>query len=328
LRSIGIIKTQLTKLELDAQRIEANVARALDYMGRPSKKADQYTPKEAKIMDMLYRLDELQEQIDELMAELKEAGGYTVYSYAGNVYEYKRPKVVAPVKEKRPEWVERKEYSTKTTAQQKREAAQAAKKAAREAKGAAQLAEREAAKALREAARAAVRAEKESAALAAKQAREAARQAARAAREASKPVRVAKPVRVVKPKATPKPKQPPKSRELQRAERGVYDAILDRQKVEGVFERQRIKDQQWAEEAQADLIRYADTPTKENGHQLRSRARIKLAAATERLNTIEERKEARYRELDERQARYEAEVRDLNANGSQKSGIIEVGTNA
>jgi hypothetical protein len=121
-----------------------------------------------------------------------------------------------------------------------------------------------------------------------------------------------------KPKPTPKPRPEPKSRELQRAERGVYDAILDRQKVEGVFERQRIKDQQWAEEAQADLIRYADTSTADKGPQKRCQARIKLAAATERLNTIEERKEARYKELSERQAKYEAEVgRLLSENNSQ-----------
>lgn len=259
--TIGIIKTQLTQLELDAQRIEANVAKALDYMGKPSDKKDGYTPKEHKIMAMLYRLDEIQEAIDGLMVELKEAGGITNYSYAGNVYEYKRPKVVVQPKEKRPEWVERKVYSTKTTAQQKRDKEQAAKKAAREAKAAA---------------------------------------------KAAKPA-----------KPAPRPKAAPKSKELLKAERGVLDAKLDRRKVEAVFERQRIKDENWAAEAREALIKYADTPTKENGHQKRSQARIKLAAATGRLNTIEERKEARYRELSERQAKYEAEVATI-ANRSQK----------
>jgi hypothetical protein len=264
----GILYTQLTVLEKRVEFLEKNTESALDYFLKlPEGK--QTAAAEQRIIVKLWNLDALQDQMDAIVAELKENGWWASKIAGDAKYIYRRPEVKPKPKPPKEPRKPHKVYPVRSP---------------REPKPNKRKTDREIV-------------------------------AARKAREAAKAAKAAK---GPKPKPEPKPKvvRVPKSKQLQKAERGILDAVLDRNKVDGVFERQRLKDLEWIAEAEADLIKYADTPTAENGHQKRSRARVKLAAATERVNTIEERKEARYAELDKRQAKYEAEVRLLIANSS------------
>ncbi|WP_148045222.1 hypothetical protein [Arthrobacter oryzae] len=57
----------------------------------PDNEAEGYEP---RILKKLERLDELQDRIDDVMAQLKEAGDYSPISHSGRVYEYMPPMVV------------------------------------------------------------------------------------------------------------------------------------------------------------------------------------------------------------------------------------------
>jgi outer membrane biosynthesis protein TonB len=119
-------------------------------------------------------------------------------------------------------------------------------------------------------------------------------------------------------KPVPRPKPTPKSKELLKAEKGVYDAIRDRAKQEAIFEDKRLRAEQNIATAKARLEQYANVSAKEGGHQFRSRARILLASSETRLRELPELKAERLRELSERQAGYQAEVRRLTENASQQ----------
>lgn len=88
------LKVKLADLEKEATAIERNVLRLLTLLEKP-KRHGAYVVEEAVIMTKLWKLDELQEEIDAILAELKAAGEWEPVSYAGNVYQYNPP---APVK--------------------------------------------------------------------------------------------------------------------------------------------------------------------------------------------------------------------------------------
>jgi hypothetical protein len=100
----GVLKAQLFELEKSAQTLERIIYKYLVELAFvPDEDVERF---EEKILRKLRALDELQDEIDAIVAKLKEAGAYEVVSYAGNVYEYRPPKtaedVVRPKRRGRP----------------------------------------------------------------------------------------------------------------------------------------------------------------------------------------------------------------------------------
>jgi hypothetical protein len=96
--NVGILKTRLFNLEQNAHTLEKivlNDLRAL--MTLPTD--DKLAGYEAKVLRKLHRLDDIQEEIDQTVAKLKEAGAYEPVRQGRNIYEYRPPKPVGTVTE-------------------------------------------------------------------------------------------------------------------------------------------------------------------------------------------------------------------------------------
>lgn len=97
---MSVLKAQLFELERAAETLERIVYNQLTaLMSLPDREVEKY---EAKVLRKLERLDELQDEIDTVVAKLKEAGEYQPVRHTGNVYEYKPPKYERPKPEKKP----------------------------------------------------------------------------------------------------------------------------------------------------------------------------------------------------------------------------------
>lgn len=132
----GILKSQLFNLEKQAETLEKIIysdLKALESL--PDSRVEQYEP---KVWKKLEKLDEMQDEIDAVVAKLKEAGMWEPVSYTDAKYRYMRPK--APPKPPKEPKKPRKVYPTETTAQKRKRLAEAERKAAREARAAAKAA--------------------------------------------------------------------------------------------------------------------------------------------------------------------------------------------
>jgi hypothetical protein len=324
------LKAKLTELETQATAIERTVLKLLTLLEKP-KRIDAYVVDEAEISEKLLKLDELQDEIDSTLAELKTAGLWEPVSYAGNVYQYNPPKIQrpAPVKvERKPIRVypvdsPRRAKVTKHVPDRDREAAKQAREAAREAKAAAaEAAKAERARVREEArlARAADTAAEVAAAaearirerLAAMEARQAKRKAVRVPR-APKPRPEPKPKSVRPPKAkpAPKPRKPAASRELRLARKLMYDAEYKIERLDDTLAAVRTKLEADIAYQEAKLEAASSVHWLDGGPQQRANARLSISNCQRKMAGLPERKVKTLKMLTERKAFYEAEVARL-----------------
>lgn len=91
---MSVLKAQLFELERSAETLEKIVYNQLTALMRlPDREVEQY---EAKILRKLARLDEIQAEIDAVIAKLKETGEYIPARPTANIYEYKPPRPPTP----------------------------------------------------------------------------------------------------------------------------------------------------------------------------------------------------------------------------------------
>lgn len=96
----GILKVQLFNLEKSAETLERIIYSDLTALhSLPDSKVEAYEP---RVLRKLEKLDELQDEIDTVTAELKAAGWYESRTTGRNIYEYKRPKIERPKPEPKP----------------------------------------------------------------------------------------------------------------------------------------------------------------------------------------------------------------------------------
>jgi hypothetical protein len=270
------LRAELQRLEGFAASMEIVILRELKALEVYSQTTEVLGP-EARIWSKAEKLDDLQTEIDGVIAELKANGWYKPADYSGAVYEYrppkvKQPKAETPVKERKP----RKVYPV------------AAPKAAPKRK---RRTDRELAEALRlkEAQKAATAAEK--------QQLKAERREAREALKKPRSVRA------------PKPRKPKESRELMLAKKR-RDSIQERlSKLDAQIDAERVDLERRLEERKARVLEVANQSTADKGPQNRRNAKLALENVESQLRDLPKRKEERLNSLTEQ---LENALKDIN----------------